>query len=79
MYTVDKALLQGMYEFATPYDYCTAVEGELNHNTYYENMDNCSPIYNEPSAEIEKIYENFEGEILCSENIRYLTMYISLI
>ena len=76
MYTVDKALLEGMYEFTTPYDYCTAVEGEWNHNAYYVN---CGPIYNEPSAEIEKIYENFEGEMLCSENIRYLTMYISLI
>ena len=74
MYTVDKALLQGMYEFATPYDYCTPVNV-----AYYENINNCGPIYNEPSAEIEKIYKNFEGEMLCSENIRYLTMYISLI
>ena len=74
MYTVDKALLQGMYEFATPYDYCIAVGEEWNHDA--ENMDNCGPIYNEPSAEIEKIYENFEGEMLCSENIRYLSTLV---
>ena len=67
---MDKALLQGMYEFATPYDYCTSVKEEWNHDAYYENMDNCGPIYAKPSDEIEKIYENFKDKILYSENIR---------
>ena len=39
----------------------------------FENTDNCDPTYTEPSAEIEKVYEDFKGEMLCSENIRYLT------
>ena len=73
MYTVDKALLQGMYEFARPYDYCTSVKEEWNHDTPFENTDNCDPTYTGPSAEIEKVYEDFKGEMLCSENIRYLT------
>ena len=76
MYTVDKALLQGMYEYVRPYDYCVAVKEEWNHDTTYENMDNCGPIYTEPSSEINKIYENFEVEMLCSENIRYLSILV---
>ena len=76
MYTVDKALLQGMYDYARPYDYCIAVEEEWNHDTTYENMDNCGPIYTEPSSEIDKIYENFEAEMLYSENIRYVSTLV---
>ena len=70
---MDKALLQGMYEFAGPYDYCISVKEEWNHDTPFENRDNCGPIYTEPSAEIEEVYKDFKGEMLCSENIRYLT------
>lgn len=69
---MNKALLQGMFEHATPYDYCTAVKEEWNHDAYYENMDN---MYIKPSDTIESIYENFEHKVLYSENIRYKYSY----
>ena len=70
---MDKALIERMYEFATPsilYEFSTSIEEEPIYETPYGDEDDYVPVYNMPSNEINKLYETFEGKIFYPENIR---------
>lgn len=83
MHPVEKAHIEGIYEYATPLmyqvsrasitDYSISVEEEPVYDTPCDDEDNCGPIYTEPPTEIKKIYETFEGKIICSKNVRYIS------